>query len=53
MLKLVSKTKAIQLIFITQKITFNREKILNILNSSNIIEIKVIIIEKPKIGKKK
>lgn len=49
MLKLVSKPKAIWSAFAIQKITFNKKKVPNVLNIFNIIEIRTIIIEKPKI----
>lgn len=51
--KLVSKFKATKLAFATQKITFNREKMSNILDTFNIIEIKIAIAKKPKTPHKK
>lgn len=53
MLKLVSKPKATQSAFITLKIIFNEKKVLNILDTSNVIETEAAIIEKPKTFSKK
>lgn len=48
MLKLVSKPKATQLVFTTQKVFLNKKKVRNILDISNVTEIRVIITEKLK-----
>lgn len=53
MLKSISKPKATRLIFTTQKIIFNEEKIPNILNISNVIKTAAAIAKKPKISSKK
>ena len=48
MLKLISKLKAIQSAFATQKVTLNGKKVPNFLDTSNFTEIRVVIAEKPK-----
>ena len=53
MLKPVSKPKATQLAFVTQRVTFNEKEMSNILDISNITETRVAIAEKPKIILKK
>lgn len=48
MLKSVNKPKATWLAFATQEVTSNREKVSNILNTSDIIETRAAIAEKLK-----
>lgn len=48
MLKSFSKLKAIWSVFATQEITFNRKKVLNLLDTSNVTKTRVAITEKPK-----
>lgn len=53
MLKLVSKSKATWSVFAIQKVTFNRKKVPNILDTSDVTEIGAVITEKPKTSLKK
>lgn len=48
MLTLISKLKATLSTFITKKVTFNKKKVLNALDTFDITEIKTIITKKPK-----
>lgn len=52
-LKLVNKPKATWLVFATEKVTFNRKKVLNVLDTFNLTQTKTLIIKKPKTPKKK
>lgn len=53
MLKPISKPKATQSAFATQKITCNGEEVPNVLDTSNVTESGATIAEKPKILAKK
>lgn len=53
MLKPISKPKATGLAFATQEVILNREEVPNVLDTSDVIKIRVAIAEKPKTPKKK